>query len=144
MLYRENQGRPHMEAQGSEKVGKCCSASRSNNSECLSTVDVVLAGSPAAETPMVHLPGGKFLMGTDYPGGFAADGEGPVRPVLLSPFAIDVVPVTNESFAEFVRSTGYKTEAERFGWSFVFWNLISEGIFEQLVTDTVAEAPWWC
>ena len=32
---------------------------------------------------MVSLPGGTFLMGTDYPGGFPEDGEGPVVP---SPF----------------------------------------------------------
>lgn len=143
MLYPQSQGR-YMEVHGSEKLGRCCSASRSNSPESLSTVDVVFAETSATKTPMVQLPGGRFLMGTDYPRGFPVDGEGPVRPVLLSPFAIDVVPVTNQSFAEFVQSTGYKTEAERFGWSFVFWNLIPHDLFQQLVTDTVAEAPWWC
>ena len=133
-----------MEPQGSEKVGKCCSASRKSSTESLSTVDIVLAGSPTAISPMAELPGGQFLMGTDYSRGFAADGEGPIRSVRLSPFAIDVVPVTNDCFADFVESTGYRTDAERFGWSFVFWNLIPENMFEQLVTDTVAEAPWWC
>ena len=39
--------------------------------------------------PTIALPGGTFLMGTDYPDAFPADGEGPVRPVSLSPFAID-------------------------------------------------------
>ncbi len=83
-------------------------------------------------------------MGTDYKGGFAADGEGPVRAVSLSPFEIDVFPVTNQDFARFVEATGYRTEAEQFGWSFVFWSHIPEDRFEDLVDDTVAAAPWWC
>lgn len=93
---------------------------------------------------MVALPGGTFLMGTEYPQGFFEDGEGPVRPVTLSPFEIDAFPVTNEAFARFVKATDYRTEAERFGWSFVFWAHLPEDRFEELVEDTIAEAPWWC
>jgi len=93
---------------------------------------------------MVSLPGGSFLMGTDYPGGFPDDGEGPVRPVVLSVFAIDRFPVTNADFAAFVEATGYCTEAERFGWSFVFWSHVPEDRFDELVEDTAAPAPWWC
>jgi formylglycine-generating enzyme required for sulfatase activity len=68
--------------------------------------------SPPAEVPQtsqaltagvsVNLPGGTFLMGTDYAGGFPMDGEGPVRRVSLSPFAIDVFPVNNAEFATLV------------------------------------------
>lgn len=93
---------------------------------------------------MVPLPGGRFKMGTDYEKGFPTDGEGPVRSVVLSPFSIDTTPVTNAQFAEFIGSSGYVTEAERFGWSFVFWALIPESSFDRLVADTVAQAPWWC
>lgn len=93
---------------------------------------------------MVSLPGGTFRMGTDYLGGFPGDGEGPVRNVALMPFAIDRYPVTNQEFAAFVETTGYRTEAEQFGWSFVFWLHILQNRFEQLVEDTAADAPWWC
>jgi formylglycine-generating enzyme required for sulfatase activity len=93
---------------------------------------------------MVSLPGGTFLMGTHYKQGFPADGEGPVRPVSLSPFSVDTYPVTNEDFAAFVAATNFRTEAEGFGWSFVFWAHIAEDRFEQLVEDTVAQVPWWC
>jgi hypothetical protein len=31
-------------------------------------------------------------------------------------------PVSTEQLAAFARATGYRTEAERFGWSFVFRN----------------------
>jgi len=83
-------------------------------------------------------------MGTDTLEGFPADGEGPVRSITLSPFAIDRDPVTNDRFQRFVNATGYRTEAETFGWSFVFWALIPPAKYNTLVEDTVASAPWWC
>ena len=94
--------------------------------------------------PMIELPGGEFLMGTDYAESFAQDGEGPVRPVTLRPFSIDQFPVSNRSFGEFVSETGYRTDAEGFGWSFVFWLHIARDHFSKLIEDTVAAAPWWC
>lgn len=93
---------------------------------------------------MIALPGGSFLMGTDNPDGFPQDGEGPIRSVYLDPFSIDRDPVTNDLFQEFIRATGYKTDAERFGWSFVFWLHLPEAYLNDLVEDTVAAAPWWC
>jgi sulfatase modifying factor 1 len=93
---------------------------------------------------MIALPGGEFLMGTDYAESFAADGERPVRRVRLKPFQIDRYPVTNQDFAAFVKDTDYKTEAEVYGWSFVFWSHIPQDKFQSLVRDTVAAAPWWC
>src|SRR5580765_2116944 len=93
---------------------------------------------------MIKLPGGMFLMGTEDQEGFPSDGEGPVREVTLDPFWIDRYPVTNATFAKFVAATGYKTEAEQFGWSFVFWSHIGKKRRAELVEDTVAAAPWWC
>lgn len=83
-------------------------------------------------------------MGTDFEQGFPQDGEGPVRKVTVDAFSIDRDPVANGSFADFVEETGYRTEAERFGWSFVFWSHIPKARFSQLVEDTVSAAPWWC
>ena len=93
---------------------------------------------------MTALDGGRFLMGTETDLGFPADGEGPVREVHVDPFYIDTFPVTIEAFGEFVAATAYKTEAERFGWSFVFRNQIPEGAYDELVDDTVAGHEWWC
>jgi formylglycine-generating enzyme required for sulfatase activity len=93
---------------------------------------------------MVTLPGARFLMGTNYIGSYPLDGEGPVRPVDLSPFEIDVYPVTNGDFSAFVAETGFQTDAEKFGWSFVFWAHIPEDMFDDLVDETVPAAPWWC
>ena len=100
------------------------------------------ASATADVSGMALLNGGEFLMGTDDADGFAADGEGPVRPVRLKPFYIDVYAVTNAQFEAFVRDTGYKTEAERFGWSFVFHMFVSaKG--RRTATQAAADAPWW-
>lgn len=93
---------------------------------------------------MERLDGGPFLMGSQSPQTFIADGEGPVRKILLDAFYIDRYPVTNEAFAEFAKATTYKTEAERFGWSFVFEGHLSPEQRRLFVEDTVAAAPWWC
>ena len=102
------------------------------------------AGSEHSFAGMTAIPAGTFLMGTDYPHGFPADGEGPVRKVRLSAFRIDTTPVTNAQFARFIEATGYRTDAERFNWSFVFWSHIPEERFEEVVEDTAAATPWWC
>jgi formylglycine-generating enzyme len=93
---------------------------------------------------MVRLDGGPFLMGTDTLEGFPADGEGPIRKVAVDPFFIDLYPVTNQQFREFVRATDYKTEAERFGWSFVFQGHLSPDDQLRVVEDRVLGAEWWC
>jgi formylglycine-generating enzyme required for sulfatase activity len=50
--------------------------------------------------------------------------------------------VTNSQFGDFVRSTGYVTDAERFNWSFVFHALLSEAVKRQVLKVPV-ETPWW-
>uniref|UniRef100_A0A4W3INJ0 Sulfatase-modifying factor enzyme-like domain-containing protein n=1 Tax=Callorhinchus milii TaxID=7868 RepID=A0A4W3INJ0_CALMI len=89
---------------------------------------------------VVELAGGTFRMGTDASD--ARDGEAPARGVTVKPFAIDVHPVTNAEFREFVRSQKYKTEAESFGWSFVFEDFVSAELRKK-VTQKIESAPWW-
>jgi formylglycine-generating enzyme len=93
---------------------------------------------------MISLTGGKFLMGSEDAQINPQDGEGPVREVILDPFQMNPYPVTNDDFAQFVQATGYRTEAEVYGWSFVFWSHLPKQRFNELVEDTVANAPWWC
>jgi formylglycine-generating enzyme len=117
----------------------CCAASRPESAVALEEP------LPAAETgdipsTMVLLEGGEFLMGSRNADGFPADGEGPVRPVALSPFWIDSVAVSNGRFAEFVDNTRHVTESERYGWSFVFAGLLPEDFPD---TRGAAQAPWW-
>ena len=96
------------------------------------------AGSPPPT--LVELAGGAFRMGADDPLAYPADGEGPVHEVTLAPFAIDSHAVSNERFAAFVEATGHVTDAERWGWSFVFGGLLPEDFPP---TRAVAAAPWW-
>ena len=68
----------------------------------------------------VEVPSGPFLMGNDRAPLFAGDGEGPVRAVEVPAFRIDTTAVSVAAFDAFVTATGWVTEAERYGWSFVF------------------------
>ena len=61
----------------------------------------------------------KGHMGTDRPL-IALDEEAPYRPVKLNFFLICTTAVTNAQFAAFVEATGYRTDAEMLGNSFVF------------------------
>jgi formylglycine-generating enzyme required for sulfatase activity len=89
---------------------------------------------------MVLIEEGEFLMGSEDRFAYPGDGEGPVRPVRVDRFSIDTCAVTNAEFAHFVKAAGYRTEADRFGWSFVFGGLLPDD-FEH--TRGVAGAPWW-
>lgn len=98
----------------------------------------------ASTDGMRKLDGARFLMGTDSPEAFEKDGEGPVRAIVVAPFFIDIYPVTNAQFGEFVRATGYRSESENLGWSFVFQGHIPAERYNELVKATVAGATWWC
>jgi formylglycine-generating enzyme len=89
---------------------------------------------------MTPVPSGSFRMGSEDAFAYPADGEGPVREVETSAYRIDVHAVTNARFAAFVEETGHRTEAERFGWSFVFAGLLPDDFPP---TEAVAAAPWW-
>lgn len=89
---------------------------------------------------MVPIPGGAFRMGCDRREGHPSDGEGPSRLIEVAPFLIDATAVSNARFKRFVEATGYQTDAERLGWSFVFAGLLPDD-FEP--TRGVAAAPWW-
>lgn len=124
----------------------CCPAGRAALAAPAPKSAVGVAAIAAAAAPsragMVLVPGGEFLMGTDDREGFPADGEGPVRRVRVDPFFIDSCAVTNDQFAAFVLATGYKTEAERYGWSFVFAAFVPRQARARVIGPS-SEAPWW-
>jgi formylglycine-generating enzyme required for sulfatase activity len=92
---------------------------------------------------MKLIPGGELMMGTDRDHGFPADGEGPAHPVQITPFYLDATCVTNEAFNTFVNTTGYKTESERFGWSFVFQGHLSPTQLARSTPVVVVGSEWW-
>ncbi|KAM6300872.1 formylglycine-generating enzyme [Aegotheles albertisi] len=98
-------------------------------------------GRSAGRRPMVAIPGGVFTMGTDEPE-IQPDGEWPARRVHINSFYMDQYEVSNEEFERFVNATGYVTEAEKFGDSFVFEGMLSEEVKAD-IHQAVAAAPWW-
>jgi formylglycine-generating enzyme required for sulfatase activity len=89
---------------------------------------------------LVRLDGGEFTMGSDVGPDYPGDGEGPARRVTVDAFSIDRFAVTNAQFATFVDATGHVSEAETFGWSFVFAGLLPDDFVE---TRGVVGAEWW-
>lgn len=123
--------------------GSCCTPSGerpdATGPVATSTADpTVRAG--AVPGDLVTVPGGSFRMGDASVWAYPGDGEGPVHDVDLDPFRIGIHSVTNTDFAGFVAATGHLTDAERFGWSFVFGGLLPDDFSP---TAGVVDAPWW-
>jgi formylglycine-generating enzyme required for sulfatase activity len=64
-----------------------------------------------------------------------------MRTVEVSPFDIAAHTVTNAQFGEFVRRTGFETDAERLNWSFVFSAFVGEEV-KRRVQRVPADTPW--
>ena len=93
---------------------------------------------------LVLLPGGTFTMGTNDPGYVnEGDGESPARAVTIKPFWISKTTITNRQFKQFIDATGYKTEADLFGWGFVFGALLSPKQLRSSGTHPVPGLTWW-
>lgn len=88
----------------------------------------------------IDIPGGKAIVGTNAPL-IWDDGEGPVRTVAVKPYRMAKTVVTNAEFRLFVEKTGYVTEAEKFGWSFVFIKQVPERLGQPQTIDGI---EWWC
>lgn len=135
----------------SEDDPACCAATRTGNSEP-SEVDRTNTYEYQDTRPalpdderteqMIRLDAGSFVMGTDSGKGFPEDGEGPTREVSVDSFYIDKYAVTNASFLKFAREMNYTTDAERYGWSFVFQDFLTERAHSNVITNVDA-APWW-
>ncbi|MFF7333936.1 formylglycine-generating enzyme family protein [Streptomyces sp. NPDC090306] len=128
----------------------CCSPGRTGGPLDL-TAAPVPPGPPAAQDPgpgsaaagrRLELPGGTFLMGSEDADANPGDGEGPVREVSVGPFAVDAYCVTNDRFAAFVGATGHRTEAEVFGWSYVFAKFLPGPLRRD--SPRPDATPWWC
>ena len=92
----------------------------------------------------VLLPTSVFRMGSEDEDVNADDREGPIREVEVSAFEIATTTVTNAQFSQFVRDTGYQTDAERVGWSFVFHLFLSKQRPKPYRNAVQIEAaPWW-
>jgi hypothetical protein len=101
------------------------------------------AASPVAGhvIEQARVPAGRFAIGDSSGDGNRADGEGPVHEVELPAFEIDATTVTVADFARFVEATGYRTEAETFGFSAVFDVVVAADPAD--ILDRPSGTPWW-
>ena len=93
----------------------------------------------AVAATLVPIKGGFFEMG-GRTSRYEADLDSPARRVAVSDFRIARFTVTNAIFAAFVAETGYRTTAEREGWSFVF-HLFLDRPQDHILAP--AHTPWW-
>jgi len=66
---------------------------------------------------MVQIPAGRFLMGSPQTEKGRQDDEVQHEVTISKPFYMGVTHVTVDQFAAFVKDSGYKTDAEKDGWS---------------------------
>ncbi|MFM7272040.1 MAG: formylglycine-generating enzyme family protein [Actinomycetes bacterium] len=120
----------------------CCGPSRPSDGRAPSggVLPNDESGAPRPGIELVGIPGGRVRIGNPRADGYPADGEGPVHEVELASYRIAPTTVTNAAFEEFVAATGHVTEAERFGWSFVFAGQLPD---EFPPTRGVVGAEWW-
>ncbi len=136
--------------EGGSKMAKkhhknCCSAIRSEIDQSKGKLSIQKLNKLEKESnkdTMSYIPGGEFLMGGSDDEGFKEDGEQPIRKIKVPPFYIDKTTVTNRQFLQFVKETGYTTEAEQYGWSFVFSSFVSPSAQHKII-QTVESTPWW-
>jgi formylglycine-generating enzyme required for sulfatase activity len=121
--------------------GACCAPGDERHDDAADgELGSVPPGGGTHPDTLVDVPAATFRMGDDSVWAYPGDGEGPVHDVTLDAFRIDRFAVTNDAFARFVDATGWTTDAERFGWSFVFAGLLPDGFPD---TRGVVGAEWW-
>jgi formylglycine-generating enzyme required for sulfatase activity len=121
------------------ETSNCCSLPKHGNQASQPLLGQIERGDFALQAEAAQIPGGTAFVGTAQQH-IPNDGEGPLRKVKVAPFRIGKTTVTNAEFERFVAATGYVTEAEEIGWSFVFWHQVPESVG---ATRAVAEVQWW-
>jgi formylglycine-generating enzyme required for sulfatase activity len=128
-----------------KQAGACCVPVRGTGRDAPSAEHGQPPAAGARPTPppaLAAIASGSFRMGTDSTEGFADDGEGPARDIFVDAFRIAPAAVTNREFNEFVRATSYLTDADRCGFSFVFYLQVPQAARKQ-VRRLPAGLPWW-
>lgn len=124
-------------------VQGCCTGNASRTARCDAPVisgsePIWAADRSRMQAEAIWLPGADSFIGTDRPV-ITSDGESPCRPIRVEAFGLDRVAVSNRRFAEFISASGYVTDAERFGWSYVFHHFLRDAELHPTPQGT----PWW-
>ncbi len=105
---------------------------------------------PLTSMEFVRVSAGCFMMGSPKGEQGRGEDEGAVREVCVDGFWMGVKEVSRGEFAQFVAATGYKTDAERQGFSWVYTGEWSSRAgfhwadtgFEQSDTHPVVHVSW--
>ena len=118
---------------------RCCKVEDRQSNELTPLMPTPIAGLRQVQDNAVAIPPGRAYVGTNRVQ-IKDDGEGPVRRVSVPNFLVAATTVTNAEFKRFVEATGHVSEAERWGWSFVFWTDVQDRFGS---IEAVAGAEWW-
>lgn len=130
-----------------EGCGPSCSCGAPGRSQFVAIGAPATGSGAASSTPGRHgveqvlIPASTFVMGDSSGDQNPGDGEVPQHPVTLPSFSIDATTVTNEDFSRFVDATGYRTEAETFGFSAVFHLALQAPDAD--IMGRASGTPWW-
>jgi len=94
------------------------------------------------EMEMIYIPSQTYEMGSSSNVGHKLDKEGPPEVISTQNFYMSKTTVTNKQFTEFVKKTGYITEAEKIGSSFVFYQLIDKKHWDKIQFKKTG-THWW-
>ena len=124
----------------------CCGPTRGVEGPATDHLTAALSVRPAGAadranlaSALVEIAGGFFDMGTRR-SRFAEDFDAPRRKVKLQPFRISATACSNAEYARFAAATGYRTVAEREGWSSVFHLALPD---PARFPRSPPGLPWW-
>ena len=117
----------------------CCAPDEQNRNNLINTPPSSINPLKEVAVAMSNVKGGWFSMGSDNKNVFPGDGEFPVIDIFVDDFDISTFSVSVKEFSDFIDHTSYSTDAEKYGWSFVFFDQLESGHFD----ESVQGAPWW-
>lgn len=123
---------------GSGRGQSCCQPTRTGPAP-KPAPPIAQAPTPPTVADAVDIPGGTAMIGTDQPE-ITLDAESPLRQKRVKPFRLGQTVVTNQQFAAFQAATHHVTDAERLGWSYVFWSHVDTEI---QLSEGVVGHEWW-
>ncbi len=102
-----------------------------------------------ATMKLILIPSGNFTMGGSWSETGRSEDETPQHEVAITkPFYMGIFHVTRGQFAAFVADKGYKTDAEKDGWSFAWdgkkWNKVNGVTWKKPGIDQTEEHPVVC
>jgi sulfatase modifying factor 1 len=115
----------------------CCTPSSGHRA---TTVPAPVPGTGTHRIEQIRVPSQTFAMGDAQGDGASADGEQPVHSVRVPAYSIDATPVTVADFRAFTGATGYRTDAEKFGWSAVFHLALTD---PDQIAGEMRGTSWW-